>query len=71
MLIFTDFSVVQPFVDEVEVRGYGFSTLSEPSRAAYDRDAFVEMLCDWGWSGPEQERPAWWVVADVDSDQAD
>jgi hypothetical protein len=72
MLIVTDFSVVRPFVDEVDAGGYGFSTLSEPSsRAAYDRDTFVEMLCDWGWSGPEQERPVWCVVADADSDQAD
>jgi hypothetical protein len=70
MLIVTDFSVIKPFMDEVGTRGYGFSTLSEPSsRIAYDRDSFVQMLCDWGWSGPEEERPAWCVEAGAKSDE--
>lgn len=70
MLIVTDFGVVEPFTDEVVARGYGYSTLSERiSRAAYDRDAFVEMLRDWGWSGPEEERPAWCVEADVERNE--
>ena len=65
-LIVTDFSVIRPFEDQVVALGYGYSTLSEPSSpVTYERDTFVEILCDWGWSGPEEKRPAWCVESDV------
>lgn len=70
MLIVTDFSVIRPFLQEIDACGYGFSTLSEPSsRVAYDRETFVEMLCDWGWSGPEEKRPTWCVDAGLEGDE--
>ena len=37
---------------------FGFSVLSDDP--TYDRDSFVEMLCDWGWTS-EQPRPAWYA----------
>ncbi len=65
MLIVTDFSVIEPFADEVVAVGYGYSTLSEPRSAdGYDKETFVEMLWDWGWFGPDDERPAWYIEAD-------
>jgi hypothetical protein len=27
--------------------------------ASYDRDSFVGMLRDWGWTGPSNNRPSW------------
>jgi hypothetical protein len=62
MLIVTDYAVIQPWLKPLEALGYGFSTLEEPTgdgREAYDRGTFIEMLSDWGWSGPEAEKPEW------------
>jgi hypothetical protein len=43
--------------------GYGFSTLTEPDRAypfnAEEKEAFIEMLSEWGWSGDPDEEPEW------------
>ena len=63
MLIFTNYSDLRPHAEEVVAAGYGYSTLSEPSQGEhYDRARFVEMLQDWGWSGPEHLRPGWCQV---------
>lgn len=60
MIVVTDFSLVADSVDEIVAAGYGYSTLSELDRAdSYDRSDFIEMLQDWGWSGPKAARPAW------------
>jgi hypothetical protein len=67
MIIVTDFSVVSPFIDEIIAAGYGFSTLSDPNPSAslnYDRKEFIEILRDWGWSGPEELRPEWCLQLD-------
>jgi hypothetical protein len=36
--------------------GYGFSCISSTE---YGREATIEALRDWGWGGPESERPEW------------
>lgn len=65
MLVVTDYETIAPFADEIVAAEYGFSTLSEPSdRSHYDREVFVEMLRDWGWSGPETLRPEWCLPLD-------
>lgn len=64
MLIVTDFDLLAPHAKEVVTAGFGYSTLSEPRPdAEYDRESFVEMLEDWGWSGPEPGRPSWYSPA--------
>jgi hypothetical protein len=46
--------------DEIVKLGYGYSTLSEPEETSvYDGNVSIEMLRDWGWCGPEKERPSW------------
>ena len=65
MVIVTNFPTVEPFIEEILAAGYGFSTLSEPSVSDhYDRDVFIEMLRDWGWSGAEDLRPEWCLPID-------
>ena len=60
MLIFTDYSLVKPYVDELLKLGYGFSVLEEPrSDESYDRDTFVAILSDWSWSGSRDRKPGW------------
>lgn len=54
MLLLTDFSMIQEPAEELTRLGYGFSCLSEPGPAEptrEDREAVVEMLMDWGWTG--------------------
>jgi len=64
MLLFTDFSVIEPFVKEIDYSLYGYSTLSEPTKIynkndVERRESIIEMLEDWGWSG-KGEAPVWY-----------
>ncbi len=69
MLVITDFSAVAHVWREIVDAGYGFSTLSEPRKDdTYDREHFIEMLCDWSWTGPESERPEWCTPVEDDVD---
>jgi hypothetical protein len=40
-------------------RGQGFTELSSDYEI-YDRDTFIETLCDWGWAG-EGAPPSWYA----------
>jgi hypothetical protein len=66
MLVVSDDSVVD-WSDEIVQAGYGFSVLGEPNHE-YDRDVFIEVLSEWGWWGPESERPAWLKVAEPEAE---
>ena len=45
---------------------FGFSVLdNDPT---YDRDSFVDMLCDWGWTS-DQPQPAWYVEPSTTNDE--
>jgi len=60
MLIVANYSDLRPHVAALVAAGFGYSCLSEPSAGdEYDRELFVEMLKDWGWSGAEHLRPFW------------
>lgn len=60
MLLLTDYSLIEDHTSEIIQAGYGFSVFSEPEASEeYDRDSYIEVLRDWGWSGPESEKPAW------------
>ncbi len=62
MLLVTDYATVPPHLEEIDDLGYRFSTLSEPTERQAtpdDAQALVDMLNDWGWSGPGSP-PAWY-----------
>ncbi|MDR0247385.1 MAG: hypothetical protein LBI16_03180 [Burkholderiales bacterium] len=65
MLLVADFSTIAPFVDEIDYSLYGYSTLSEPTKI-YDkndiegREAAIEMLEEWGWTGEKGKEPEWY-----------
>jgi hypothetical protein len=63
ILIVSDFGIIKPYREQVIKLGYGFSTLTEPDRAypfnAEEKEAFIEMLSEWGWSGDPDEEPEW------------
>lgn len=57
MLLVSNYLQLQPYLQDIEAAGYGFSVLnaddSEPDRASVD-----QVLADWGWSGRGPE-PFW------------
>jgi hypothetical protein len=44
---------------EAASRGLFLSALSDSYRH-YQRDRFIATLDDWGWFGPDNQRPAWY-----------
>ncbi|WP_147292984.1 hypothetical protein [Dyella psychrodurans] len=60
MLIFSDYSQLREHQSELLTDGYGFSVLDAPlPNETYDLESYIEMFRDWGWAGPEAERPHW------------
>lgn len=49
-----------PLTDEVASAGYGYSVLGS-SYQTYEHGLFIEALSDWGWSGPADQCPSWYV----------
>jgi hypothetical protein len=45
--------------DQLRVEGYGYSVFYG-EELDYDRKRFIEILKDWGWTGPEDRRPEWY-----------
>ncbi len=69
MLVVSDFEIIKRNHDEIIRAGYGYSTMSEPRiEAEYDRDTSIEVLADWGWTGPEYKRPTWLEAEAPDSE---
>ena len=59
MLIALDYNILKPHRDKIIESGFGYSTLIGNSPAKYDRGTMIDILKDWGWSGPEDKRPIW------------
>jgi len=60
MLIFDHSEVVSRHGSRLIELGYGYSVMDAPrANESYERDDFVEMLADWGWTGRPQARPTW------------
>jgi hypothetical protein len=57
MLLVSDYSQLQGYLQDIEVAGYGFSVLSADGSEPV-RSSVVEVLADWGWSGQGPE-PSW------------
>lgn len=60
MLVINDYRTIQPHRDEIAALGYGYSVMGEPSDALInDPTGMLDVLRDWDWFGPDEERPAW------------
>jgi hypothetical protein len=58
MIIVSDYGVLRPHHAELIDSGFGYSTMSDPTDP-YERDGCIEVLRDWGWTGPADESPRW------------
>jgi hypothetical protein len=47
----------------LQVAGYFFSILSLQGYSRYKREDFIETLMDWGYFGPAQSCPEWYITA--------
>ena len=59
MLVITE-QDYDPHVRAAEKQGYGYSCMSEHTEP-YDRQTFVEVLNDWGWTGSQEHQPPWYT----------
>ena len=57
MLISANEDVFKDYGEEIIAAGYGYSVLCPPYES-YNRELFVETLCDWSWSG-DGDSPDW------------
>ena len=61
MLIIRDYNEAEPYLEDIEEAGYGFCIMKDPpyKHDFYSKESIIEVLRDWGWTGPESERPDW------------
>lgn len=60
MLVVTTIDQLEGVTDELVEAGYGYAVMDEPREGEeYDREAFIDVLVDWGWSGEESASPKW------------
>lgn len=65
MLVVNKFEKLSPYANKLVELGYGISTIGEPdSPDEFHRNVFIEMLSEWGWCGPENEKPDWVIDRD-------
>ncbi len=58
MLVVKRYGAVKDNHDQIARLGFGFSVLDEPEDS-YDQATMIEMLGDWGWTGPTTETSRW------------
>jgi len=51
--------------------GVFLSELSLNAYGDYDRQLFIETLRDWGWFGPPESPPSWYLPQSRDTEPAD
>jgi len=60
MLLVTDYAQVRHQRNALQMAGFGFSVLEEPTEEEpFVLEEFIDMLRDWGWSAAEKDEPAW------------
>jgi len=60
MLVVRRYDDVRRRNSELQASGFGFSVMSDPGPTeAFEIQDYVDVLRDWGWSGPPSDVPAW------------
>lgn len=58
VIVFTEFD--DNHCKLAQLQGFAYSCIVEQAEQ-YDRNAFIDMLNDWGWSDSNREPPAWYT----------
>lgn len=60
MAIVSRIESIENYLGELVSAGYGYSVFDAPARGrALPIEDAIELLADWGWSGPQDARPPW------------
>lgn len=62
-LVVKEYGAVKNHSAQISELDYGYSVLDE-SQDPYDRATMIEMLSEWGWTGPTSEVPQWIVASE-------
>jgi hypothetical protein len=69
MLLFDDYSKIEDYTQPIIDAGYGFSVLPRYSKSyVYDAEIIMDMLAEWTWTGPVEEKPTWLVGREDDEE---
>lgn len=68
MLIFNTSDEINDMTEQMIAAGYGYSVMPSCSPENINYEGIKEVLCDWGWSGPENLRPSWYKEVDDEPD---
>ena len=55
------FNVDETAADDAARLGYKWSFINRDRYRAFDRDLFMSTLTEWGFFGPPDKRPEWWL----------
>ena len=60
MIVVSSYAEISEYTEDLLQRGYGYSVMSPPrSDTEYNRESFIHLLSDWGWSGRPMDAPDW------------
>lgn len=60
-IVVEDYSSIEAYLPAIRAAGYAWSNFGRPTRhEQYDRDGIIDVLNDWGWSGPPGDAPSWY-----------
>jgi|ERR1035437_212558 hypothetical protein len=57
MIVVREYDAIKKSLTQIDELDYGYSVLDWQD--PYDRESMVEMLSEWGWTGPTSEAPEW------------
>jgi hypothetical protein len=63
MIVVKEYAAVKTYLAQIDALDYGFSVLDGPLYS-YDRATMIEMLSEWGWTGPMAETPSWIIASE-------
>jgi hypothetical protein len=59
-LVSTDYKIFEPLKEELFALGYTHSSYGDADmKEPYERESYIEMLSEWGWTGDSKLKPAW------------
>jgi hypothetical protein len=59
MVVDADFALIRPHTRALVEADYGYCANLGGSPDRYDRDAMIEVLADWEWTGDPAKKPSW------------
>jgi hypothetical protein len=59
-LILESLDDISSLEEELRRAGFGYSVQKSHDSDKYDREIFIEMLAEWGWTGKPDRIPVWY-----------